>query len=370
MNTIKTIPRAVGIWLLIGIVMVFIQVVIGGITRLTDSGLSITEWNVIKGTLPPLNTAQWEEAFEKYKNHTLQYEAIHADMTMQEFKYIYFWEYFHRLWARSMGFVFLIPFLIFWRKKWLPKALMRDLGIVVAFAALAATFGWIMVSSGINTETHVWVDAYRLTIHLSIAVTLLGILWWATLKVLQPQTLDGHNKRMRKLAWRITTVIAIQLALGGLMSGMKAGWVAPHFPHMGVDSDGSWIWVSEVLGDWSKWSWKNLIFYNSISAEDRDFAPALIQVLHRATAYLLCILVPLFFFKVQCLQASKVLARANWFLLFALILQVTLGILTVMNVLKPNIFPTLGVLHQAGGMLLLLSMLTVNYQFSKGGYLT
>jgi cytochrome c oxidase assembly protein subunit 15 len=363
MTELRKIPRAVGIWLIIGIVMVFMQVVIGGITRLTDSGLSITEWNVIKGTLPPLNAAQWDEAFTKYKEHTLQYEAIHADMTMREFKFIYFWEWFHRLWARTMGFVFLIPFIIFLRKKWLPRALMKDLGIVVALAALAATFGWIMVSSGINTEEFVWVNAYKLAIHFSIAVSLLSVLWWSTLKVLQPQTLDGHNKKMRKGAWRITTVIVIQLILGALMSGMKAGLVAPHFPHMGVAEDGSWIWFSEVLGRWEEWNWGNMLKYHK-----NEFAPAIVQVFHRFTAYLLCILIPLYFLKVRKLQASKALVRANWLMLFALVIQVTLGILTVMNVLNPKIFPTLGVLHQAGGMLLILAMLAVNYQFSKGGY--
>lgn len=363
MSTDRKIPRSVGIWLLIGIVMVFMQVVIGGITRLTDSGLSITEWNVIKGTLPPLNAAQWDEAFTKYKEHTVQYKAIHADMTMKEFKFIYFWEWFHRLWARSMGFVFLIPFLFFLYKRWLPKALMRDLGLVVGLAALAAVFGWIMVSSGINTEEYVWVNAYKLVIHFSIAVSLLSFLWWSTLKVLQPVTLDGHNKKLRKAAWRITIVILVQLVFGALMSGMKAGLVAPHFPHMAVAEDGSWLWFSEVLGHWEEWNWANMLKYHK-----NEFAPAIIQVLHRGTAYLLCILIPLFFLKVMKLQASKALKRANFLTLIALIIQVTLGILTVMNVLNPKIFPTLGVLHQAGGMLLLLAMLSMNYQFSKGGY--
>lgn len=356
------IPRIVGIWLVIGIVMVFFQVVIGGITRLTDSGLSITEWDVIKGTIPPLNQVQWEEAFTKYKEHTLQYEAIHKDMTLKEFKYIYFWEYFHRLWARSMGFVFLIPFLIFWRKKWLPSALMKDLGLVVGLAALAAVFGWIMVSSGVDTSTHVWVNAYRLTIHLSIAISLLSVLWWATLRTIQPVNFESHNKRLRKMAWRITGVIILQLVFGGLMSGMKAGSVAPHFPHMGVDQDGSWIWFSEVLSDWSQWKWSNLVAYNN------QFAPALVQVVHRTTAYLLCILIPVFSFKIFKLDASPILKRSNYFLLLMLIVQVSLGIITVINSTNPDLLPVFGVLHQAGGMLLLLAMLLVNYQFGKGGY--
>jgi cytochrome c oxidase assembly protein subunit 15 len=357
------IPRIVGIWLLIGVIMVFMQVVIGGITRLTDSGLSITEWNIIKGVLPPMTGAQWQDAFTKYQNHTEQFEAIHAEMSLAEFKVIFFWEYFHRLWARSMGFVFLIPFLIFWRKKWLPKALMRDLGVVVSLAALAAVFGWIMVSSGLNTEDYIWVDAYRLTIHLSIAITLLGFLFWALLRTIQPLTFDDHNKRLRKFAWRITFVVILQLVLGGLMSGMKAGLVAPHFPHMGVDQDGSWIWISEILREKQQWTWGNMLRYY-----DNAFAPSLIQLLHRGTAYLLCILIPVFFFTVIRLKAAKRLKVGNYILLLVLIIQIVLGIFTVMNSANPDLLPTLGVLHQAGGMLLLFSMLFVNYQFSKGGY--
>lgn len=362
--SLKSVPKSVAIWLVIGVIMVFTQVVIGGITRLTDSGLSITEWNLIKGVLPPLTDMQWELAFKKYQDHTLQFKAIHADMTLQEFKFIYFWEWFHRLWARSMGFVFIIPFLIFWRKKLLPVRLMRDLGIVVLLAAFAAVFGWIMVASGINTEEYVWVNAYKLTIHLSIAITLLSFLSWSTFRVLQPQTEYAHNKRVRKFAWRITIVICLQLLLGGLMSGMKAGLVAPYFPHMGVSDNGSWVWISEVLMEKNQWSLRNLQTYHTNS-----FAPALIQLLHRGTAYLLCILIPIFFLIVNKLRGNNILKYSNNLLLIALIVQVLLGIITVINSLNSSIFPILGVLHQAGGMLLLLAMLFVNYQFSKGGYL-
>ena len=357
------IPRIVGFWLITGIVMVFFQVVIGGITRLTDSGLSITEWNVIKGVLPPLNQEQWDIAFKKYQDHTLQFKAIHADMSLSDFKFIYFWEWFHRLWARTMGFVFLIPFVIFWRRNYLPKPLMRDLGIVVSLAALAAVFGWIMVQSGLNTNKLVWVNAYKLTIHLSIAVTLLSFLWWATLRVLQPVTEYAHNRKVRKFAWRVTIIICIQLVLGGLMSGMKAGLAAPHFPHMGVAENGSWIWFSEVLFESKQWNWNNLFNYNTNS-----FAPALVQVLHRGTAYLLCVLIPLLSLQIIKLKGNKNLKLSNILLIIALIVQITLGIFTVINSLNPDIFPTLGVLHQAGGMLLLMAILFVNYQFSRGAY--
>ena len=360
----KPIPRAVGIWLLIGLVMVFIQVVIGGITRLTDSGLSITEWSVIKGTLPPLNEVQWEEAFEKYKTHAhKQYNSIHADMTLSEFKFIYFWEYFHRLWARLMGFVFLIPFCYFAYKRYLSKVLMLRLAVVVGLAALAASFGWIMVASGLDTPVYAWVNAYKLTLHLSVALALLGYLFWLTLEVLQPKPLEGHNKRLRTYAWRITFIIILQIQLGGLMSGMKAGLVFNDFPHMATAKDGSWLWVAEELKDKTNWTWTNLSNYTT-----NNFAPALVQLLHRGTAYVLCLLIPVFYVNVRRMHASKALSRGNHLLLFILALQVTLGIFTLIYCIG-SIPPTLGVLHQAGGMLLFLAMLFVNYQMSRGSRL-
>ncbi|MEM9528892.1 MAG: COX15/CtaA family protein, partial [Bacteroidota bacterium] len=141
-------PKAVRIWLIVGLVMVVGQIVIGGITRLTESGLSITEWEPLTGAMPPLNAADWQVEFEKYQASP-QYEKIFADISMADFKFIYFWEWFHRQWARFMGLVFIVGFIIFWRKGYLDRPLMRRLGVVVLLAALAASFGWIMVASGL-----------------------------------------------------------------------------------------------------------------------------------------------------------------------------------------------------------------------------
>lgn len=355
----EKLPRVVGRWLLVGLIMVFVQIVIGGITRLTDSGLSITEWNVIKGVLPPLTEESWLDAFEKYKTHAkTQFEAIHADMSLSEFKFIYFWEYFHRLWARSMGFVFLFPFLYFWRKGYISKPLMKHLIAVVIGAAVVASFGWIMVASGLNTPHYAWVNAYKLTIHLSLAITLFAYLLWITLKVIQPQTEDGHFSTLRRWAWGITAVIAVQLVLGGLMSGMKAGLFFPHFPQMTADGQ----WIAGILWDADAWKWSNMTAYNK-----NAFAPALIQLLHRTTAYLLCVLVVIFFVKLQKTQGSARLKLGGWFTLSMLVVQVTLGVLTLIACVG-TIPETLGVLHQAGGILLLASFLFTNYQLSpKGG---
>ena len=368
----KAFSKSVKIWLLIGVVMVLFQVIIGGITRLTDSGLSITEWAVIQGTIPPLNEQEWETARLEYMEHAIGQVKMKWSgsmypngIPMDEFKFIYFWEYFHRLWARTMGFVFLIPFILFWRRKMLSKTLMIKLGQVVALTALVAVFGWIMVKSGLDTPEFAWVNGYKLTIHLSLATIVFGYLWWVTLHVIQPETTDGHNKRLRTFAWRITAIIGLQIVLGGLMAGIKAGLVFNHFPHMQVSSiDQSWIWIADVLKDQSKWTWYNMQHYNSV--DGAGFAAALIQLLHRGTAYLLCFLVPIFYLYVRRIHQSKQLGRGSAVLMLLLITQVALGIFTLLNGIG-QIPLLLGVLHQAGGLLLLGAMLYVNYQFSNGG---
>ena len=354
-----------------GVVMVFMQVVIGGITRLTDSGLSITEWAVIQGTIPPLNADAWEIARQEYMQHAIGQvnmkwpaSVYPQGIPMDEFKFIYFWEYFHRLWARTMGFVFLIPFLIFLYLKKLSKALIIQLLKVVSLTSLVAVFGWIMVKSGLDTPELAWVNGYKLTIHLSLATMVFSYLWWVCLGVIQPQTQDGHNKRLRKFAGRITLIVCLQIVLGGLMAGIKAGLLFNHFPHMEVDySDQSWIWIADVLKDQSMWTWENMRNYNASDG----FAAAFIQLLHRGTAYLLCILIPLLFLNIKRIHHSKQLTIGAYSMLFILIFQVVLGILTLLNGVGqiPLFF---GVLHQAFGLLLLASMLYIVYQFGSGGH--
>jgi len=158
---------SVKIWLFIGLVMIFVQVLLGGITRLTGSGLSITKWEIVTGILPPMSQEAWQAEFDLYKA-TPQYQKINEGMSLSEFKFIYFWEYIHRLWARMMGFVFIIPFVVFLFKGHLDKALIKRLGGVVLMAAIVASFGWIMVASGL--EDRPWVNAYKLSLHLGLLV--------------------------------------------------------------------------------------------------------------------------------------------------------------------------------------------------------
>jgi cytochrome c oxidase assembly protein subunit 15 len=343
------INKAVKFWLIIGLVMVFFQVVIGGITRLTGSGLSITEWEIVTGTFPPTNTADWQGEFEKYQK-TPQYEKINVGMALSDFKFIYFWEYFHRLWARTMGFVFIIPFVFFWRKGWLPKPLMKRLGIVVAMAAVVASFGWIMVASGLVDRP--WVNAYKLTLHLSLAFILFSYLLWTTFHTFSPNKQVIHNLKFKKAALFITIVVAIQIILGGLMSGMKAGLYYPTFPDMAGEV------IPEVMLISSEWNVENLKNYDS-----NKFMPALVQFVHRGTAYLLTVMILVFFFSTRKLRFTQRFSTANLLLVSMLVIQVLLGILTIINC-KAVIPVGLGVSHQAGALLLLSIALWMNYQFS------
>mgnify|MGYP000223639006 FL=1 len=350
----KKSSKAVVIWLGIGVFMVFMQVVIGGITRLTDSGLSITEWDVIKGTLPPLNEAAWAENFAKYKTHArTQYESIHADMTLREFKVIYFWEWFHRLWARSMGFVFLFPFIYFLIKKQLNGRLVRRLGVVILIAMLAAVFGWIMVKSGLNTPDYAWVNAYKLSIHLGIGFTLFGYLFWTFINEWKSGMEVFHNPVLKRWITVVLVVLAVQIIFGGWMSGMKAGLAYPSFPDMNGKA------IAPVLLDSAQWTTENLVKYNK-----NAFAPALIQFVHRMTAYVLTVLILYIVFISRKYALSASLKRGMGLMLGMLIIQFLLGVFTVIYC-KGSIPVTLGVLHQGGALLLLCAVLNVTFQLSR-----
>lgn len=348
------IPRVVQTWLYIGLVMVFFQVIIGGVTRLTDSGLSITEWAVIQGTLPPLNQEEWDTAFELYKVAAKkQYETLHADMTLSEFKVIYFWEYFHRLWARLMGFVFLFPFLFFLWKKWIPSWLLRRLGVVIGLAACAAVAGWIMVASGLHDDSRTWVSAYKLITHLGIATTLFGFLYWTCLKASQPKPVDGHLEGLRRFSWGLVLLLVVQILLGGLMAGMRAGLVHPYWPFF---VEGQRLW--QILNP-SEVDINSLVDY-----EPATFVKGLVQVLHRGVAYLLSILILVFFVKARKQKISPLLSKGLWLLISMLVIQVVLGILTVINSIG-RIPIAYGVFHQGAALVLLAALLFVVYQLQK-----
>lgn len=325
-------------WLLVGVVMVLFQIMLGGITRLTGSGLSITKWDIVTGTLPPLSAEQWEATFDLYKQ-TPQYQHINEGMSMGEFKFIFFWEYIHRLWARLMGFVFAIPFIIFLLRGSFRHhpGLVKRLGIVVLLAALAAIFGWIMVASGLIERP--WVNAYKLTIHLALGTSLFIYLFFTWLSVRSYARTSVTNGLKRTLTLLVVLTI-IQLAFGGFISGMKAALAYPTWPTMHGD------WIPAILLDGSHWNLNNFLLYDK-----SGFMPALVQFVHRNLAYIITIIGMVFVLQWHRHQP------ANWrwvgiALVGIIVVQVTLGILTLIN--SKGMIPVgYGALHQGVGILFL-----------------
>lgn len=340
------IKKSVHIWLFTGLVMIFLQIFIGGVTRLTGSGLSITKWEIITGTLPPLSSEKWEIEFDKYKA-TPQYEKINQGMSMQEFKFIYFWEYFHRLWARLMGLVFLIPFLYFWMKGAIKKVLMRRLLLVILLAALVASFGWIMVASGLVDRP--WVNAYKLTMHLGLALILFGYLLW----VYYREALSSRTTSLKKssLRWArvLIAVLGLQILLGGIMSGMKAGLVYPTWPDMNGEL------IPDDLTNPEVWSWTTFVEYDA-----NHYMAMIIQFLHRGTAYIFGLLALFFWFRHFRSPQMFYRRSVNW-MAGLTIVQIILGILTVIHC-QGTIPLWYGVLHQAFAIFLLTSVLFINFQ--------
>lgn len=344
------IPSIVRNWLILGLVMIFFQVVIGGVTRLTGSGLSITKWEIITGTFPPTSAAKWEKEFDAYKA-TPQYQKINEGMSMSEFKFIYFWEYFHRLWARLMGLVFVIPFCLFWRRRAFSRQLFRQLIAVFLLAAFVASFGWIMVASGLDDRP--WVNAYKLTMHLSLAFICYAYLWWTTLGVIFPKKQVFHNLMLKKLGIAFLVLLSLQIALGGTVSGMKAALSFPTWPDMNGD------FVPAIIFDSSEWTVDNFVNY------DRSgFIHALIQTLHRMVAYLLTVIGLWFFFKARKSVSDPIFRLGLTLWITMLVIQVGLGIITVINS-RGTIPVDWGVFHQAGALLLLTATLFLCFRMRK-----
>lgn len=324
-------------WILLGVVMIFFQIIIGGITRLTGSGLSITKWDIVTGVVPPLNAEDWNYEFNLYKE-TPQYKKINEGMSMRQFKFIYFWEYIHRLWARSMGFVFLIPFLIFWRAGYLRSMkLRRELIVVFFLAALVGLFGWIMVASGLNDRP--WVSAYKLSIHLSLALVVLSYLFWVFLNHFRVRSFDRQVPRWLTI---LLVILSIQIVLGGMMSGLKAALVFPHWPNYSES-----FALPLILLEREVWQWQHVINY-----EDSALMPSLIQFLHRSLGYMVAGVVC---YLVYRYNRGFRHTRFNILLLLVL-LQVLLGVAVLLN--STGTIPVFyGVLHQTVAIFLLMSVL-------------
>jgi cytochrome c oxidase assembly protein subunit 15 len=327
--------RAVAAWLLIGIVMLIIQVLLGGITRLTGSGLSITEWKPIMGALPPMNDQQWNDAFDKYKQ-IAQYKYLNSSFTQSDFKSIFFWEWFHRLWARLIGVAFLIPFIIFLIQKRFKTQMIKPMIILFLLGALQGLVGWIMVMSGLNEE-NLYVSHYRLAIHFILALGLICYTLWFALELLVPQHELVTNPSLRKFTIWLIAILTLQLIYGAFMAGLKAAAYAPTWP----DINGNFL---PRGGSPSPGRLK--LFDN----------PIVVHFIHRNLGYLITILIFIWFVRSKKIN-SPLFKKTTWLPLALVVLQLILGILTVINSPDPKALRWLGVIHQFIAMCLLLSLI-------------
>lgn len=331
--------RQVATWLLIGVGMIIIQVLLGGITRLTESGLSITEWKPITGALPPLNHAAWQAEFDKYKG-TDQFKYVHKYFSLSEFKFIFFWEWFHRTWARLMGLVFLVGFIYFVATKKFNKGMVKPMIILFILGGVQGFIGWFMVKSGLVPEKY-FVGHVELTTHFIAALGLLCYSLWFALSMLIKKQQFIVNAKLKNFLLGILAVLFFQLIYGGFMAGLRAAVIAPTWPDINGSMAPPGMWeLSPITA--------NLV--NN---------PLTVHFIHRGLAYLLLILIGAWWFKTKNITGNKLFNRLKLAVLLLVITQVTLGILTVLNAIHANHLVVLGVLHQFTAMMLLVVIVSL-----------
>ena len=325
------------LWLFTGCFLVFGMVVVGGITRLTGSGLSITEWKVISGSIPPLNEAQWMEAFEKYKQIP-QYQQQNSHFELADFKFIYFWEFIHRLFGRLIGVVFLLGLIYFLIKKAISVELLLKLLFMFVLGGIQGFLGWYMVSSGLTQNVRV--SHIRLAIHLTFAFITFGYIFWVALSQLfdRETSNGGEVTKFRKAAKILLGLLTLQIIYGAFVAGSKAGLVYNTWPKMYND------WVPEAIG----YSFQKDGIFSLINNL------ASLQFIHRGLAYLVALFTILLAFKICKLPNLHPSQKwATYILLIGVFSQVILGIFTLLY----NVPIVLGVLHQAFAFFLFASLI-------------
>jgi cytochrome c oxidase assembly protein subunit 15 len=329
--------RSVAAWLLLCCALVFAIVVVGGVTRLTHSGLSITEWQPIVGTLPPLTDADWNDAFAKYQL-TPEYQQVNKGMALPEFQRIFWWEYFHRLLGRLVGVVFLLPFLWFLARRRIPPGYGVRLAVIFALGAAQGALGWFMVKSGLVDDPRV--SQFRLTAHLGLAFLIFAAMFWTALSLLAPTRANGNGAGAKAKRWSaaVALLVFLQVLSGGMVAGIHAGLAYNTFPLM----NGALVPPEIMMLDPA---WRNF-FYNM----------ATVQFDHRLLAWILAAVVPITWWKVVRDPAAPPRARIGAHLLLAMLaVQVTLGILTLVNAVPL----ALAAPHQAGALLLFAAALNL-----------
>ena len=328
-------------WLLTGCTLIFIMVIVGGITRLTHSGLSISNYKLISGTIPPTNALQWNEAFDLYKQYP-EYQKLNYNMTIDEFKDIYFWEWIHRVIGRFIGLVFVIPFVYFLLRKQFKKSTIKKCLILLAMGGFQGFLGWFMVKSGLVDKPDV--SHYRLAMHLTTAFLTFAYTFWVALDLIFPLK-KQVNTSFRNLIRVGLVILVVQIIWGAFVAGLDAGWIHNHWPLM---NDGELIHQSVTTEQ--EPLWRNFIEGKSG-----------VQFVHRYLAYIVVGIIGFIWFKARKNKTTMLQQKGINLLLILVGVQFVLGVLTL--VLFVPVW--LGVLHQVTAFFLLATMTFTLHRYSK-----
>lgn len=329
-ETLRNGHLSIAVWLWSLSFMVFLMVVVGGVTRLTRSGLSITEWKPISGIIPPLSEAAWETEFSLYKSYP-EYREVNKGITLSEFKGIYFWEYVHRLWGRLIGLAFAGPFVFFLLRGRLRGPLFWKTLVAFLLGGAQGVLGWYMVKSGLVKEPRV--SHYRLAAHLLLALFVMQYLFWIAHRLVRPAAAEPRHPTLVRFGLVFLGVLCVQILWGAFTAGLRAGYGYNTFPQMG----GAWIpdeWMQ--LTPW----WMNFLNNN-----------ATVQFTHRTLAWIVAALAVGWWFLARNEDLAAPARMALRLVLLAVTTQFLLGVFTLLFVVPI----TLGVLHQTGAALLLLA---------------
>ncbi len=327
-------------WLLISFTLVFIMIVVGGLTRLTDSGLSITNWELFSGILPPLTESTWKNYFELYKEIP-QFRYLNPDMTMNEFKIIFYWEYFHRILGRIIGLFFILPFIFFYFTRMINKKAISLCFIISILILFQGLIGWYMVKSGLTINTTV--SHYRLSLHLSVAVIIISLIFWILINIKNNDIKNIFTNKVYNYPFYILLIlIFFQIIIGAFVSGLDAGKVYQSWPLMNLNYFPEDVIINKLIDFFS--------FDN----------PSLVQFYHRNLAYLITIYI--LFLGLYIIKKRNYISLTPFLILtLFLVLQILLGIFTLISGL--NIF--IASAHQIISLLLVLSTINLCHKYVK-----
>jgi cytochrome c oxidase assembly protein subunit 15 len=335
--------KSVIIWLLSGCVLLFIMVTVGGITRITNSGLSMTDWHLVTDTFPPLTEEKWNAAFEEYKKFP-EYQKIniHNDFQLSDYKFIYFWEWFHRFIGRIIGLVFIAPFFYFLAKRKLDSSTIKKCIILLGMGAFQGFLGWFMVRSGLINNPDV--SHFRLSLHLTFAFITFAYTFWVALDLIYPNKTNAITA-LRNIARLSLIFLLIQIIYGGFVAGLNAGLIHNHWPLM---SDGQFMHESIFLEQ------KNL----ALSFTEGKSG---VQFIHRTLAYVVVALLVFLYFKSKKFVLNKVQSKGINLLLILVFVQFLLGVFTLLY----GVPLWLGLAHQISAFFLLSAMTFTLHRLSK-----